>query len=149
MSAQGSNAGREIVMPSEQVSGQFQCVKCLLSKLATLMTMRNNQKICVQDVRSYNHLQARWSSNRALRTMWMNMSAEDKVLWYRNHQDVPAGTRRSHEEMMHSDYAKDAAVSERMEVDELIPWRIFRRRSLADGTSLPQAAHDRGARALA
>lgn len=55
---------------------------------------------------------------------------------------LDSGRKRTLQDMISSDYSNNAKVNERMEQDDFIPWRIFRRRALLDGTTSAQAAYD-------
>ena len=120
----------------------FFCGKCQWNQPMSVLRIRSGAKICEMDVRAYGGLQARWNANRQLRSWWKDLPNDKKVEWYRNRQQSETGKKRTADELMHGDFSKDAAFEDKAELDELIPWRIYRRRAMQDGDSEPQAAVD-------
>ena len=120
----------------------FHCSKCLQNRPISMLRVRSGQKVCEDDVRSYTSLQARWTTNRQLRVWWKTLPDDQKVTWYIKQQGAEFGRKRTVEEMMYSEFEEETAKASRMELDDLIPWRIYRRRAIADGTSSAQAAYD-------
>lgn len=119
----------------------FQCSKCLLNKPIAQLRIRSGQKCCEGDVRSYGSIQHRWTGNRELRAWFKGLAPQDRVDWYVKQQQNDTGKKRSLDEMTFSDTYSNKAICREGEIDECIPWRIYRRRAIADGEDATQAAY--------
>ena len=120
----------------------FQCSKCLLPKPIAQLRIRSGQKVCEGDVRSYASIQTRWAGNRELRSWFKGLTPLDRVDWYVKQQQNDTGKKRNIDSMMYNDTYSNKAIRREGEIDVFIPWRIYRRRALADGEDATQAAYN-------
>ena len=113
----------------------FDCTKC--GRTLPLSSQSSRKGVCVPDSAAYKALADKWSKQRQLRTWWMNLSPEEQRAWYLKQQDVPSGTKRKFQDMMHAETTQEIAGNVEDEIDNFITWTKFKRDGLLEGTSVP------------
>ncbi len=120
----------------------FQCSERLLPKPIAQLWIRSGQKVCEGDVRSYGSIQTRWTGNSELRSWFKGLTPQERVDWYVKQQQNDTGKKRSRDDMNFIDTYSNKALLRESELDECIPWRVYRRRAISDGEEATQAAYN-------
>jgi hypothetical protein len=87
-------------------------------------------------------MQTRWAGNRELRGWFKGLPTQERVEWYIKQQQNDTGKKRSRDDMNFIDTYSNNALLRESELDECIPWRIYRRRAISDGEEATQAAYN-------
>ena len=87
-------------------------------KPASALRIRYGARIREKGVQSRGGLQARWSTNRQLRTRWKGLSKTGQTAWHAQQQSAESGRKRTADELVRGDYSKDAACDDKMDDDD-------------------------------
>ena len=113
----------------------FDCQKC--GRCLPLSQQSARKGICVADSNSYKSLSERWVKQRLLRTWWQGQTPEQQKVWYLKQHSIPSGSKRKFEDLSYSETTDELVADLNDEVDNVLPWAIFRRNGIIEGKSVP------------
>jgi len=107
-----------------------------------LLKAKGSQTICETCVNYYASLQQRWLTNTTLRTWWTQLSPSEKTARYQTQHRHIHRQKRTFEAVQYSEKVSKLVEERKFAVDALVPWRVFKRNKLAEGTTTDQASID-------
>ena len=120
--------------------GFFNCCRCKLQTPLSLLFVKGNQKMCRADWNNYASLAARWKKNKTLKTWFDGLDENERIAWYRRQQGNAPGLKRDFEAIGVDERTSAEAFHRLHAVDEMIPWRIFKRRLVGGEGLTPEKA---------
>ena len=134
--------GRDTLKLSSSASsstsiGQFRC-KCCRRVLPVCEQCVSRPGVCIKDNASYKSIAQRWNKQRQLKIWWDSLDDDQKANWYLKQHTIGNGVKRKFDEITYAERSIQSTTAQESFVDMMIPWSIYKRNGLTEGTDLVQ-----------